>query len=90
MSETIQSMAPLAVARWPEVLRAGLIEREKVGAAYLYGLAIVVHLLTGGCVALAAALTSEIVLFTTFWHGFFLGGVMYGLIIIVLGTDEDV
>ena len=34
--------------------------------------------------------TSEIVLFATFWHGFFLGAVMYGLIIIVLGTAEKV
>lgn len=50
----------------------------------------VVHLLTGGSVALAAALTSEIVLFTTFWHGFFLGGVMYGLIIVALDMNEEV
>lgn len=82
-------MAPLAVARRPKS-RERDSSKEKVGAADLHGLAIVVHLLTGGSVALAAAFTMEIVLYTTFWHGFFLGGVMYGLIIILLGTDEEV
>lgn len=66
------------------------VSKEKVGAGYLHELAIVVHVVTGGSIALAVAFTSEIVLFTTFWHGFFLGGVMYGLMILVLGTDEEV
>lgn len=89
MSEHIQRMAPLAVAGRPKS-RDRELSKENVGAGYLYGLAMVVHLLTGGSVALAAALTSEIVLFTTFWHGFFLGGVMYGLIIVALDMNEEV
>ena len=89
MAEHIQRLAPLVVAGRPR-FRERNLSKEKVGVAYLHGLAIVVHLLAGGSVALAAALTSEIVLFTTFWHGFFLGAVMYGLIIVVPGTDEEV
>ena len=89
MAGHIQTTASLVVARRPKSRERDLT-KEKVRAGYLYGLPIVVHLLAGGSVALAAALTSEIVLFTTFWHGFFLGGVMYGLIIVVLGTDNEV
>lgn len=88
MAEHIRRMEPLGVASRPKP-RVRDLSKEKAGATYLYGLAIVVHLLAGGSVALAVAFTSEIVLFTTFWHGFFLGGVMYGLIIIVLGTDDQ-
>lgn len=77
---TGSEIAPLVVAR-----RLESRERD-VGARYLKGLVILVHLISGGSFAVAAAFTSKVILLATFWHGVMLGGVMYGLIIIVIGN----
>lgn len=82
---TRSEIAPLVIARHPESRERGR-SKKNAGERYLKGLVIMVHLISGGSFAVAAAFTSKIILLTTFWHGVVLGGLMYGLIIIVIGN----
>ena len=78
---TRSEIAPFA-ARLPES-RERDRSKKNVGERYLKCLVLMVHLISGGSFAVVAACTSKIVLLTTFWHGVVLGGVMYGLIIVI-------
>ena len=86
---TYAEVTPLVISRRPAVQEQDL-SKQNSGARYVIGLVMMVHFLSGGFVALAAAFTSEMFLLTTFWQGAILGGVMYGLIVIVIGADEYV
>ena len=82
---THSEIAPLVVAQHPKSQERGR-SKKNAGERYLKGLVLMVHLISGGSFAVAAAFTSKIILLTSFWHGVVLGGVMYGLIIIVIGN----
>lgn len=84
-AETRSEIPPLVVARHPES-RERDRSKKNVDERYLKGLVIAIHLISGSSFAVAAAFTSKIILLTTFWHGVVLGGVMYGVIISVIGN----
>jgi hypothetical protein len=63
---------------------------ENVRAKHLVWLAILINTLSGGAFTLAAALTSEFLLMTSFWVGACLGTIFYGLMIIGAWTCDGV
>jgi hypothetical protein len=87
---TYPDVSLLVVRRPVKRLREFQPANEGVRASWISGLVILINLLCGSAFTLAAAFTSEFLLMTTFWQGLVLGGLLYGLFMIVGGACVDV
>ena len=87
---TYPDVSPLVVRRPVNSLRDSHQTAEDARAVWLRSLIVIINLLSGSAFTLAAAFTSQFLLMTTFWQGFLLGALVYGLFIILGVACVDV